>query len=208
MGEQGQARQGNELHQENPRLGAVDDIGLVVESVAVVVEPRQGSQKGPARPVGVLLFCGPTGVGKTALARALSRFFFGNGADDAEQGCDSEATPDSERLVRLDMSEYAGPGAAERLLGSPDGEPSDLVKRLKAAVLEPEQPLFVSDELKQTTRVMVKDENFCIHCGLCAERCPTAAWDMQKSLLSFPQAVDYDGGNDIGERPCQQRKAG
>jgi NADPH-dependent glutamate synthase beta subunit-like oxidoreductase/ferredoxin len=89
-----------------------------------------------------------------------------------------------------------------------NGEEADLVKRLKAPVLETEQPMFVSEELKQTARVMVKDENFCIHCGLCAERCPTAAWDMQKSLLNFPRAVDYDDGNDIGERPCQQRKAG
>jgi len=89
-----------------------------------------------------------------------------------------------------------------------NGEERDLVSRLKAPVLEPDQPLFVSDELKQTSRVMVKDENFCIHCGMCAERCPTAAWDMQKSLLIFPKAVDYDGGNKSGERPCQQRKAG
>lgn len=89
-----------------------------------------------------------------------------------------------------------------------NGEEADLVTRLKAQVLEPDQPLFVSDELKQTSRVMVKDENFCIHCGLCAERCPTAAWDMQKSLLSFPRAADYDRGDDIGEHPCPQRKAG
>ena len=88
-----------------------------------------------------------------------------------------------------------------------NGDEEDLVKRLKAPVLEPDQPLFVSDELKQTGRIMVKDENFCIHCGLCAERCPTAAWDMQKSLLMFPRALDYDGAN-IGETPCQQRKAG
>ncbi|MCH7507151.1 MAG: FAD-dependent oxidoreductase [Proteobacteria bacterium] len=88
-----------------------------------------------------------------------------------------------------------------------NGDEEDLIKRLKAPVLEPDQPLFVSDELKQTGRVMVKDENFCIHCGLCAERCPTAAWDMQKSLLMFPRALDYDGAN-IGETPCQQRKAG
>ncbi|MCU0989894.1 MAG: FAD-dependent oxidoreductase, partial [Xanthomonadales bacterium] len=58
-----------------------------------------------------------------------------------------------------------------------NGEREDLVQRLKAAVLEPDQPLFVSDPLKQTGRVMVKDENFCVHCGLCAERCPTSAWD-------------------------------
>ncbi len=88
-----------------------------------------------------------------------------------------------------------------------NGDKEDLVQRLKAPVLEPDQPMFVSDELKQTGRVMVKDENFCIHCGLCAERCPTAAWDMQKSLLSFPKALDYDGYNS-GEKPCQQRKAG
>ena len=88
-----------------------------------------------------------------------------------------------------------------------NGDEEDLIKRLKAPVLEPDQPLFVSDELEQTGRVMVKDENFCIHCGLCAERCPTAAWDMQKSLLMFPRALDYDGAK-IGETPCQQRKAG
>ena len=87
-----------------------------------------------------------------------------------------------------------------------NGEKDDLRTRLKAPVQEYEQPMFVSDELKQTSRVMVKDENFCIHCGLCAERCPTAAWDMQKSLLNFPKAVDY--GDDSGESPCQQRKAG
>jgi ferredoxin len=68
-------------------------------------------------------------------------------------------------------------------------------------------PLFVSEPLKQTGRVMVKDEDLCVHCGLCAERCPTAAWDMQKSVLKFPLAADYDG-NESGERPCQQRKAG
>ncbi|MEJ2402625.1 MAG: FAD-dependent oxidoreductase, partial [Xanthomonadales bacterium] len=89
---------------------------------------------------------------------------------------------------------------------TPNGEKDDLVTRLKAPVLEFDQPLFVSDELKQTARVMVKDENFCIHCGLCAERCPTAAWDMQKSLLTFPKAGDH--ATDRGETPCQQRKAG
>ena len=89
-----------------------------------------------------------------------------------------------------------------------NGERDDVVPRLKAPVLEPDQPLFVSDPLKQTGRVMVKDENFCVHCGLCAERCPTAAWDMQKSLLKFPYAADYDGGPKAGESPCQQRKAG
>ena len=43
-----------------------------------------------------------------------------------------------------------------------------------------DQSLYVSDGLPQTGRVMVKDEDLCVHCGLCAERCPTGAWDMQK----------------------------
>jgi ferredoxin len=48
--------------------------------------------------------------------------------------------------------------------------------------------LFVSEDLPQTARVMVKDENLCVHCGLCAERCPTAAWDMQRFDLLLPYA--------------------
>jgi len=69
----------------------------------------------------------------------------------------------------------------------------ELVTRLRAPRREKEQPLFVSEALKQTASVMVKDENLCIHCGLCAERCPTAAWDMQKSLFKFPRAADHNG---------------
>ncbi|KAA9131482.1 4Fe-4S dicluster domain-containing protein [Marinihelvus fidelis] len=74
----------------------------------------------------------------------------------------------------------------------PDAEEPALVASLRAPRLEPDQPLYVSGELKQTGRVMVKDENLCVHCGLCAERCPTAAWDMQKSLLKFPRAGDHE----------------
>jgi len=59
---------------------------------------------------------------------------------------------------------------------------------LKAPAFDPEQPLFVSGPLKQTRRVMVKDENVCVHCGLCAERCPTYAWDMRKSVIHIPHA--------------------
>jgi formate dehydrogenase beta subunit len=84
---------------------------------------------------------------------------------------------------------------------TPNGEKDEVVQRLKAPLLEPAQPLFVSEGLKQTGRIMVKDENFCIHCGLCAERCPTSAWDMQKSLLKFPRAFDYPGGDRSGEMP-------
>jgi NADPH-dependent glutamate synthase beta subunit-like oxidoreductase len=70
-------------------------------------------------------------------------------------------------------------------------EKPDLLGQLRAPRQNPEQPLFVSGSLKQTSRVMVKDENLCIHCSLCAERCPTAAWDMQKSWFRFPRALDH-----------------
>jgi formate dehydrogenase beta subunit len=86
----------------------------------------------------------------------------------------------------------------------PNVEKVDLIGQLKAPRLEPEQPLYVSGELKQTSRVMVKDENLCIHCSLCAERCPTAAWDMQKSLFKFPRAIDHNGQSNNGTRACQK----
>jgi len=71
-----------------------------------------------------------------------------------------------------------------------NGEEAELRTRLKAPAQNLEQPLYVSAGLPQTGRVMVKDEDLCVHCGLCAERCPTAAWDMQKSELHWPLAVD------------------
>ena len=61
------------------------------------------------------------------------------------------------------------------------------ITRLKAPALNPAQALYVSGTLK-TGRVMVKDEDVCLHCGLCAERCPTGAWDMQKFRLDTTQA--------------------
>ena len=69
---------------------------------------------------------------------------------------------------------------------APNGEEADLRERLTAPALNLDQPLYVSADLPQTGRVMVKDEDLCVHCGLCAERCPTAAWDMQKFELLTP----------------------
>ncbi|CAA9284448.1 MAG: Glutamate synthase [NADPH] small chain [uncultured Craurococcus sp.] len=63
-----------------------------------------------------------------------------------------------------------------------DGEEQELRDRLKMPALNLEQAIYVADGLK-TGRVMAKDEDVCLHCGLCAERCPTGAWDMQKFLL-------------------------
>jgi formate dehydrogenase (NADP+) beta subunit len=68
-----------------------------------------------------------------------------------------------------------------------DGTEEELRGRLMAPSTNPHQDIFVSDQVK-TGRVMVKDEDVCLHCGLCAERCPTSAWDMQKSILKLPQA--------------------
>jgi len=68
-----------------------------------------------------------------------------------------------------------------------NGEEDDLRQRLKAPALNESQALYVSGGLK-TGRVMVKDEDVCLHCGLCAERCPTGAWDMQKFLLKTTPA--------------------
>ena len=59
--------------------------------------------------------------------------------------------------------------------------------RLKAPSLHLDQALYISDGLK-TGRIMAKDEDVCLHCGLCAERCPTGAWDMQKFLLEMTHA--------------------
>ncbi|MCA6125138.1 4Fe-4S dicluster domain-containing protein [Bradyrhizobium sp. WSM 1704] len=68
-----------------------------------------------------------------------------------------------------------------------NGEEDDLRQRLKAPSPHHDQALYVSGDLK-TGRVMVKDEDVCLHCGLCAERCPTGAWDMQKYLIDMVHA--------------------
>jgi formate dehydrogenase beta subunit len=73
---------------------------------------------------------------------------------------------------------------------TPNGTEAQLRSRLKAPATNALQALYVSNALPHTGRVMVKDEDVCVHCGLCAERCPTAAWDMQKSTIKIPLAED------------------
>ena len=70
---------------------------------------------------------------------------------------------------------------------TPNGEEKELRQRLNAPATNLIQDLYVSQELK-TKRIMIKDEDVCLHCGLCAERCPTGAWDMQKSLIEMTLA--------------------
>ena len=86
-------------------------------AVTRLVSTFKAGLNDPDRPLGVLLFCGPTGVGKTEMAKAVSKCFFGAGED-------------QDRLVRLDMSEYGGPGASYRLLGT-QASPGELVKRVR-----------------------------------------------------------------------------
>ena len=68
-----------------------------------------------------------------------------------------------------------------------NGEEEDLRQRLRAPALNSHQAIYVADGLK-TGRIMAKDEDVCLHCGLCAERCPTGAWDMNKFYLEVTHA--------------------
>ena len=74
------------------------------------------------------------------------------------------------------------------------GEEEDQLRasnKLTAKANNKDQPLYLADQLA-TGRFMVKDENICLHCGLCAERCPTAAWDMQRFLYHVTQAGESE----------------
>ena len=82
-----------------------------------------------------------------------------------------------------------------------NGEEADLRPRLGAPANNLTQDLYVSGELK-TKRVMVKDEDVCLHCGLCAERCPTGAWDMQKTLINMASA-----GPSCRDKPIPVKRA-
>ena len=96
------------------------------EAAADVMVTFKAALNDPARPIGVMLFGGPTGVGKTELAKAISRYLFG-----------AAPSAGKDRLIRLDMSEYAGSNAARRLIGDPHGEPGEIIRRVR------QQPLAV-----------------------------------------------------------------
>ena len=102
--------------------------------------------------------------------------------------CDVQTVFDAKLCIECDACIDICP--VDCLTMTPDGEEADLRTRLKAPAKNITQALYVSAPLKHTGRVMVKDEDVCVHCGLCAERCPTAAWDMQKSWVKWPHAAD------------------
>jgi ferredoxin len=84
---------------------------------------------------------------------------------------------------------------------TPNGDEAELRPRLLAPALNLTQDLYVSLPLA-TGRIMAKDEDVCLHCGLCAERCPTGAWDMQKFLLTMAHAGEISRPEQAMPRPA------
>ncbi|HTT05851.1 MAG TPA: FAD-dependent oxidoreductase [Steroidobacteraceae bacterium] len=107
--------------------------------------------------------------------------------------CDVQTVFESRLCIECDACVDVCPVDCLTITAAEDQQ--QLLDRLRVPALEPTQPLFVSAPLQQTGRLMAKDENLCVHCGLCAERCPTAAWDMQKSTLFWPRLAC---GSDTG----------
>jgi len=99
--------------------------------------------------------------------------------------CDVQTVFTDDLCIECDACEDVCPTNCINFVDA--GEEDDLRTRLNAPSNDKEQDLYVSGNLK-TARIMVKDENVCLHCGLCAERCPTAAWDMQKFIYTVTKA--------------------
>jgi formate dehydrogenase (NADP+) beta subunit len=99
--------------------------------------------------------------------------------------CDVQTVFTKETCIECDACVDICP--VDSITFTTNGDENDLRTRLKAPTLNLAQSLYVSSELK-TGKVMVKDEDVCLHCGLCAERCPTGAWDMRKYLVETAQA--------------------
>ena len=114
-------------------------------------------------------------------------FDIATGFKEAERclNCDVQTVFDELRCIECDACIDICP--TDCISFTTNGSEDDLRSRLEAPAPDLTQDLYVSADLP-TMRVMVKDENVCLHCGLCAERCPTTAWDMQKFLYNVSQA--------------------
>ena len=105
--------------------------------------------------------------------------------------CDVHTVFDAPKCTECDACIDICP--VECLSITPNAESEDALRAALPSGEAPEgQSLYVSGDLPLTGRVMIKDENICLHCGLCAERCPTAAWDMAEGIVKIPHAGDQD----------------
>lgn len=113
--------------------------------------------------------------------------------DEAERclNCDVQTVFTTNKCIECDACTDICP--TDCISFTANGDEADLRTRLEAKSENTDQDLYVSAELP-TNRIMVKDEDVCLHCGLCAERCPTGAWDMQKFFYATTKA-----GNRVGE---------
>ena len=105
--------------------------------------------------------------------------------------CDVHTVFDAPKCTECDACIDICP--VECLSITPNAESEEALRAALPSGEAPEgQSLYVSGDLPLTGRVMIKDENICLHCGLCAERCPTAAWDMAEGIVKIPHAGDQD----------------
>ena len=100
--------------------------------------------------------------------------------------CDVQTVFTENKCIECDACVDICPTSCLTMVSNQDEE--SLRQHLTIPANNHHQALYVSDTLQQTKRVMVKDEDVCLHCGLCAERCPTSAWDMQKFFYSVTKA--------------------
>ena len=107
--------------------------------------------------------------------------------DEAQRclNCDIQTVFDDKLCIECDACVDICP--VDSISFTANGEEADLRMRLSAPATDLSQAIYVSKDLK-TGRIMAKDEDVCLHCGLCAERCPTGAWDMQRFLIDVAQA--------------------